>query len=166
MKQILNKEEGFTYIEALVSLLVSSLVLLLLFAGINQAKSIQTNIKTNASKSTSNLIEGNRQIEWHQFLNQLENYLEGTKNPQVASRAIYVKEWDEEKQRWLDITYQPPKSNPSKISRFKSNGNVTMLTSVHTRTFKKNGGWLHVEVLFHNNETYSGRIWIESWAEE
>lgn len=166
MKRNLNDEEGFTFIEALVSLLISSFVLLLLTTGIHQAHSIKSQLTAKSSRPTAESIVSQRQIEWHIFLNQLENYLTDSKNPQVASRAIRVEEWDEEKKDWLDVMYEPPKSNNSRISRFKNNGNVTMLTGVASRTFQKNGGWLLIEVTFQNNEHYQGRIWIDSWVND
>lgn len=166
MTHNLSKEEGFTFIEALVSLMVSSFVFLLLLGGIIQAQRIQTSVKSSATQASSDLIVGKRQIEWHQFINQLAYYLEGTKNPQVTSKLMIVDEWDEKNQKWVAVTYKPPESSLTKISQFKNNGNVTMLTGVRTRTFKKENAWLHVNVTFLNDETFSGRIWVESWAEE
>lgn len=164
MKYFLKNDEGFTLVEALVSLTVSTFVLLLLMTGIQQAFLLKANLVGNSSSYTSNNIVSNRQVEWHIFLNQLENYLRGSKNPQVVSRMILVEEWDEDEQEWFNVTYEPPESNISRISRFKKNGNMIMLTGVSHRTFKKEGGWLLIEVKFQNNEVFNGRVWVESWV--
>lgn len=166
MKWTLNNEEGFTLLETLLSLLISSLVILLLTGGILQVVAIRENVSNNAQESSrSHVITGDRQVEWHIFLNQLENYLQDSFEPQVVPHYIQVKEEEAGTKEQILVRYSQD-SNERNLSRKAANGNQRMLTGIKRIAFKRAGGWLTVEVTFINNDRYNGRIWLESWVEQ
>lgn len=167
MKLNLTKEAGFTLLEALIALMLSSIIILLLSASITQAGSIQQ-ILINDSEQNSNssdIVRGDRQVEWHLFLNQLENYLEGTKNPYVPGLYFTVEEWDEERDRYTTIRYER-RGALENFTRSKMGGTNRMLTGINTLKFEQQGGWLLLDFQFKNGEEYRGRIWVDSWTKE
>lgn len=168
MKFILSEQDGFTLIEALISLMLSSVIILLLSGGILQAGKVKEVIVADAQNDiyhTSDVV-GDRQIEWHLFLNQFENYLQGTINPRVVGSSITVSEWNEEVNRYTDVVYSRPESNQLNFARRNMGGHNRMLSRIGTLSFKQKLGWLQIEVRFLNGEEYQGRIWIESWVKE
>lgn len=167
MKPILKNEEGFTLLEALISLLISSFVILLLTGSLLNVVSIRDTMTRNAQMSDkSNIITGDRQVEWHIFLNQLENYLQGTYEPTVHKNDIQVKEIADNKGGFKESTYRIDGTNQTRFSRRTSNGYHRMLTDIEQLEFVQDGGWLNVAVIFLNGDIFSGRIWIESWVEK
>src|SRR5699024_7811643 len=108
-----------------------------------------------------------RQIEWHLFLNQLEHYLQGSSEPIVGKNYLEVREMDEENNHLVRVIYKRPDSGSKRtLLRYKNNGKIRLLTGIETIDFSKEGGWLTLNVKFRNNESYTGRIWVESWIEE
>lgn len=164
----LTKQDGFTFLEALISLVISSMVLLLVTSGIVQAKKLkETLILDSAPTTTQTTISADRQIEWHLFLNQLEVYLAETNNPKVSKNAVMVDEWDNESGRYDTISYLRPDSNRTVLIRRKNNGNHRLLTGIETIEFTlKNKATLILDVKFRNGESYTGRIWVDSWEEQ
>lgn len=167
MKLNLSNDDGFTLLEALISLMLTSVILLLLTAGITQADAMQEVLVNDSEEAfkESNKIRGDRQIEWHLFLIQLERYLEGTKEPYVKERYFTVKEWDEERNRYVTVRYER-RGTIENLTRSKLNGTNRMLTGIQELEFKQQGSWLLLDFQFKNGETYTGRIWVESWTEE
>lgn len=166
MKSILKNEAGFTLLEMLVSLLISSVIILFLVAGINQAHTIRSELIVSTNMINKETYVGHRQIEFHMFLNQLETLLEGTINPIVGDFEIFVDEWNEERENYEKVIYRSPKSNTSRIIRVKNFGNEPLLTGVLNKFFRRMGNWLFIDITFQNGETYSAKIWVASWGDE
>ncbi len=164
MKLNLKNEQGFTLIETLLSLLISSFVLLLLTGGILQTAAIRDTIASNAQTShRRDFITGDRQIEWHIFLNQLENYLQGTYDPQISNLEFYLKEKTSVDTGYRVVQYRRD-PNRLNFSRRTDNGNQRMLTGIKDLQFDGDNGWLILEVQFDNGDQFRNRIWVESWA--
>ncbi len=161
------RQAGFTLLEALIALLLSSLVLLLLASGILEASKIKEILvnDSQAEATQSHTVSGDRQLEWHLFLNQLETYLEGTKNPQVFKEQILLDEWEEETNRYV-VTRYDQRGSRNNFVRSKSNGYNRMLTGIQTVHLKKEEGWLLLDFTFRNGENYQGKVWVNSWTEE
>lgn len=167
MKLNLIKQGGFTLLEALVALMLSSMIILLLSSGIMQVNKISETLVNDSEQMAeeSNLIRGDRQIEWHLFLNQLETYLEGTINPRVHSDYFIVNEWEEEGNQYVTTRYER-RGALENFTRSKFGGNNRMLTGIQKLHFEKQEGWLHLNFKFRTGEEYLGRIWVDSWLEE
>lgn len=167
MKLNLIKQGGFTLLEALVALMLSSMIILLLSSGIVQANKIREVLANDSEHMVeeSSLIRGDRQIEWHLFLNQLETHLEGTINPRVHSHYFLVDEWEEERNQYVTTRYER-RGALENFTRSKFGGNNRMLTGIQEVHFEKQEGWLHLQFKFKMGEEYLGRIWVDSWMEE
>lgn len=170
MNMNFKNEAGFTLLEALISLMVTGSIMMLLLGGLLQMKTINSKIVDNSQKSTEspNRVEGDRQIEWHLFLNQLENDLKGTVNVKEYRTYFYAYSRDEDTNFLEKIEYRRPTSGESRRNfiRLKNNGNVRMLTGIEIPEFERDGNWLILNFSFRNGEAYTGRIWVESWKEE
>lgn len=168
MKSILNTEEGFTLLEALIALMLSSLIIVLLTGGILQTRKMNEVLISDAQnlEESSIKILNDRQIEFHLFLNQFEMYLQGSINPNVSKNFVEIQEWDEPSKKYERVRYHIPFTNTRNFTRVKNGGNHRMLTEMKTISLERNGGWLNVEVTFLNLEKYTGRIWVESWLEK
>lgn len=166
MKPNLKNEQGFTILETLISLFVSSFVIMLLTGGLLNVMSIRDTMVNNAQNSSrTNQISGDRQVEWHIFLNQLESYLQGSYDPEVLSNHIKVKEPKTTISKgYQDIFYRIDGSTYN-FSRRDSNGYHRMLTEIQKVDFTQEDEWLDAEVTFSNGQTFRGRIWVESWVE-
>lgn len=165
MKHISKDDDGFTLLETLISLLISTFVIMLLTGGLLNIVSIRDTMAKNAQTSNkSNIITGDRQVEWHIFLNQMENYLQDSYEPEVTGSNIYVKE------PLIDggvqnVIYRTD-ANSINFSRRLSSGYHRLLTGITKLHFTREGGWLIADVTFENGDTFSGRIWTASWIEE
>ena len=139
---------------------------MLLTGGLLNVVAIRDTLVNNAQISgNTNQIIGDRQVEWHIFLNQLENYLQGSYEPEVLNNQIHVKEEKLTEKGYQNIYYRID-GNTSNFSRRESNGYHRMLTDIQNIYFTcEENGWLDAEVLFANGQTFSGKIWIESWLE-
>lgn len=169
MNMNLKSESGFTLLEALLALMMTSVILLLLIGGLLQANIINQKIIMDAQpyQETKNTIAGDRQIEWHLFLTQLEDYLQDSFNPVANNGYLEVSEIDKKTNRLTQVVYRQPDSGSRRsIHQFKNNGNIRMLTGVEKPVFIVEDDWLILNFKFRNGEIYTGRIWIESWAEE
>lgn len=166
MKPNLKNEQGFTILETLISLFVSSFVIMLLTGGLLNVMSIRDTMVNNAQNSSrTNQISGDRQVEWHIFLNQLESYLQGSYDPEVLSNHIKVKVPKTTISKgYQDIFYRIDGSTYN-FSRRDSNGYHRMLTEIQKVDFTQEDEWLDAEVTFSNGQTFRGRIWVESWVE-
>lgn len=167
MRWILKSEQGFTLIETLISLFVSAFVLLLLTGGILQIVAVRDTLISNAQESRrANSITGDRQVEWHIFLNQLENYLQDTYEPVIGQNEFEVKEPTNTDRGNRVVFYRRDATNKTNFSRRTINGNHRMLTGVNNIAFNQSGGWLLIEVFFMNGDQYTGHIFIDSWIEK
>jgi len=167
MKSILNKEQGFTLLEALIALMLSSMIILLLSGGLLQMDKIREVIISDAQlvADASGTVEGDRQIEWHLFLNQLENHLEGSTPHNVQANEMNVEEWDEKTQKYINVRYGVAKTSNNNFIR-DNRGYNRILSGISNYTLTRQGGLLLLDFTFQNGENYKGRIWIDSWAEE
>lgn len=170
MDMNLRNESGFTLLEALIVLMMTSSIMLLLVGGLLQTTKINQKIIDDSQfmEETADTVTGDRQIEWHLFLNQLEFELQGSINPVVSRAVLSVDVIDKDTNNTVKIEYRQPYATGSRryIHRYKNNGNIRMLSGVEVPRFEKNGNWLILNFSFRNGEKYTGRIWIESWGEE
>lgn len=169
MRLNLQNEEGFTLIEALLSLVITSFILLLITSGIMQTQVIKDEIIADSVMINHHhdTVSGDRQIEWHIFLNQLEYYLQGSKNPQAKSDLFIVDEWDEEENKFKEVSYKRTNTNRRVLFRSESGGTQYMLVGAYRIKFKlEENGWLVVTNSFDGIKEYQGKIRVRSWIEE
>lgn len=162
-----NEEAGFTILEALIALMLSSVILLFLGTSLQQLNKINQLVIADAQFVTSEKLKvrGSRQVEWHMFLNQLEGYLQDTEFVAADSQSFRVNEYfgSEKPSR---VKYGCSRSGSLRFYRSKDNGHNIMLTDIKRYQLTVDGQWLILYFTFYNNEKYCGRIWVESWAEE
>lgn len=147
----IKKEKGFTLLEVLVALSISTLCFLLLSIGITQTRTIREQ------------VEEDKQIEWHLFLNQLEHYLEDSELVSVSRDSLTVKEPKKETGELETVSYVRPQTNRSVLIRRVNNGNQRLLSQVNWVRFSRSGEILEVEGYFQNGETYNARLRINNW---
>lgn len=157
-----NNESGFTLLEALIAVMLSSLIMLFLCTGIRQLSTINELIVMEAQTVPSSKlrIKGNRQVEWHIFLNQFERFLENTTFVRATARSLVVKENNTE------VEYRQARTGTRNFCRSKHNGYDAMLTEIKQFHIEVEGQWLLLHFTFQNNQEYKGRIWVESWGKE
>ena len=167
MKAVSNNKSGFTLLEAMVSLLITSLTLLLFTAGLKQASMMNRMIVKDSqeTETNTNRIIGKRQLEWHTFLNQFELSLEDSEFIEIQSNKLVVKEWDEKKNKKIQVMYHQTQSETKNFRRSKTNGNNTMLTDIKMFSLNKKQQYLILNVTFKNGENYRGRICIDNWVD-
>lgn len=146
----IKKEKGFTLLEVLVALSVSTLCFLLLSIGIMQTRTIREQ------------LENDKQIEWHLFLNQLEYYLQDSELVSVSRDNLTVKEPNKQTGKFETVSYVRPQTNRSVLIRRVNNGNQRLLSEVNWVRFSRNGETLEIEGYFQNGETYNAQIRIKN----
>lgn len=169
MAMSLKNESGFTLLEAMIALMITASILLLLMGSLLQADAINQAIISDAQydQETKSSVIGDRQIEWHLFLNQMEHYLQGSVDPVVGKNYLEVREIDEETNHLSQVVYKQPDSGSRKtLLQYKNNGKIRLLNDLEKVEFSKDGGWLTLNFKFKNKQFYTGRIWVESWIEE
>lgn len=162
-----SNESGFTLLEALIALMLSSVILLFLSAGLLQLTKFNELIVTGAQTMSirETRVKGNRQIEWHLFLNQLEGYLEDSHLVSSTIDTLVVEEESGGDQP-NTVKYGRAKTGQRNFFRSNKSGYNALLTDVRSFHLKVDDQWLILNFLFQNGEEYKGRIWIESWKEE
>ena len=168
MRQITNNEEGFTLLEALISLLISTFSLFLITTTLLQASTLKETLVADTLYPYHNrvTITSDRQIEWHIFLNQLEMYLENTINPRVYNRRLVVDELNDEYRVYSEVSYQMPSNSTRVFIRRLNNGYQPMLIGASEINLRREEeGWVVIENTFNGEDYYYGRIWVESWIE-
>lgn len=169
MKATLNtNESGFTLLESLISLMVSSIILLFLYSSITQLAQMNRLIieESQSVSSAKNKITTSRQIEWHLFLTQLEHYLKGTELIEINSKEIIVNEKDKKNHQTQRIRYGQARTGNQNFYRSKNNGYNELLTEILDYKISRLDYWLVLSFTFRNQEKYEGRIWVESWREK
>lgn len=164
-----QNEKGFTLVEALLSLFVTTAIIFFLSTGLIQSRVIKKELVTDSTSINQNAdtVSGERQIEWHLFLNQLEFYLENSRNPQAQSDLFLVEEWDEAVGEYNLVRYRRPSTNLRVLIRSKRGGNQYMLMGANRIRFElAENGWLIVTNSFDGVKEFEGRIWVKSWIEE
>lgn len=168
MKVNLNtNESGFTLLESLIALLVSSVILLFLHSTILQLRKMNELVIEDAQtvSSSASKVTGSRQIEWHLFLAQLEYYLEDTELLEYNSQELIVNEREKEENHLKRIVYGQALTGNQNFYRRNNNGYNEMLTDILSYQIKVLDDCLHLSFTFRNQEEYKGRIWVESWKE-
>lgn len=169
MRFIYQNEEGFTLIEALLSLVVTSFIVLFLTIGIMQTQVFKEKIISDSMMIShdQNIVSGDRQIEWHLFINQLEYFLQGSKNPVAQSDLLVVEEWDQDSKIFKITRYRRPRDTRRVLIRSKMDGTDYFLLGAHRVNFKlEDGGWLVVTNSFDGVKEYQGKIRVSSWIDE
>jgi len=148
IKKIIAKD-GFTLLEVLISLSVTSLCFLLLSISVIQIRALNDAVKTD------------KQAEWHLFLNQLEYYLIDSQFVSNSGTVLTVEELVEG--NFNTVQYQ---RSGTRFIRKLNGGNQPLLMNVHKVTIKDSEGSLLIEGIFEDGESYKARIWVSSWNEE
>lgn len=161
-------DSGFTLLESLLALMLSMTILLLLVSGILQLGKIHELVVSEAQtiSSSANRVFENRQIEWHIFLNQLENNLKNTKLISHSSNQIQVIEINKKNGKEQNIRYGQAYTGNKNFYRNNNNGYNEMLTGIQTFHLNVSADYLTLLFTFQNGEQYEGMLRIENWRED
>lgn len=136
-------ERGFTLLETMTALMVTSLTVLLISFAVRHFQSIDRfNFHSH-------------QLEWHIFLNQLEYDLEGTTFQSSSTQGLIVSRKTEDNIIVQDV-YRKSKG---KFVKDRTGGHEPMLMQVAVVHFQREGFGLRLTVTFSNEETYTA--WID-----
>lgn len=145
-----QNEDGFTLVEVLIAVSITSISVLLLSFFVDQSVRLKKE------------VESDRQIEWHLFLNQIEYDLKDSTLVNVGSERFVVERTNNdgiiEK-----VTYE--KYFRIFRRRVGDEGHQPMLTKIETIQLEKKDDQLWVTVLFQNGETYTARLHISKASE-
>lgn len=144
-----NNEQGFTLLEVLVSLSITSLCILLISSSVMHVRDIRQG------------IEEDYQIEWHIFLNQLEFYLQESDLVSVTRDRLEVISPEEETGRKREVRYE--RHFRMIRRRVGNDGHQPMLRGLEQFAFSKEENMLILYALFQNGEEYQTKIWIDNW---
>lgn len=167
MKSTLNtNESGFTLLESLVALMLSSIILLLLTATLSQLHQVKQQVIQEAQTlpTAESKIYGSRQIEWHLFLAQLENYLEGSRIVSHQSNEIIVLEKLNGQEQ--TVRYGLATSGNRNFYRRHNNGYNELLTNIKNIQISITENWMTILCTFQNDEQFEGRLWLNDWQAE
>lgn len=140
-----KNEQGFTLIDTLFALMVTSMTVLLVSVLVQSMSTVhEKNYERN-------------QLDWHIFLNQFEAYLEGTSFEQLSTTALVVNRFNPDKGVMEKDTYE--KNVTTFRRRVNSSGHQPMLMDVESLMFTEEGQGVQLDVTFTNKEHYSG--WID-----
>lgn len=140
-----RSECGFTLIEILVALSVTSLSVILFSAVFTQLITIR------------NQTHDDRQIEWHLFLNQLEYDMRENVLRDVVSNRIRMYEVKEGIVQGDIISYNLTSNKRYARSR-NSEGHQLMLMQIESMSLNRKEDQIQIRVTFQNGETFSGRM--------
>lgn len=135
--QCRKSTKGFTLLESLIALLLLSLICLLFFSVLRNAKSTIGQLETSEEKS------------WHIFLIQLENELENGQFEAVLPNKIILKT----KQNNHSLRIE---SKLGKIVKVENGGYQPMLTKVKEANFENKIDSIEMTILFENNQKFTG----------
>lgn len=161
-----TNEAGFILLESLLALMLSSVTLLVLTATVSQLQQMRDLIIQDAQTvpTAKSIIYGSRQVEWHLFLTQLENYLQGTKLQRYNSYEITVSEIIDGKEQ--NVRYGQALSGNLNFYRRNNNGYNELLTNITKMQLDVSGDCFNLACEFQNGEHYEGSIWINGWQEK
>lgn len=143
-----RNDQGFTLVEILIALSVTSLTVLLFSAVLTQLVTLRS--QTN----------DDRQIEWHLFLNQLEYDMKDTVLRDVVSNRIRMWEvHDGIVQR--DFVSYNLNTNKRYVRTRNNAGQQLMLMKIESMSLNRTGSKIEIRVTFQNGERYSGRIKVK-----
>lgn len=149
-KNMYRNEEGFTLIEALLALFVTSIIFLLMASGIFQGRQLQP------------LVEDHSQLEWHLFLNQFEAYLKDSEFVRLTRRKLQTKEKTSTSKRPVAISYQ---QNNQAFIRTKASGAgyQPLLLNVKHINFSRQQDQIEITVEFLDHSKRTGKLFIKEW---
>lgn len=149
-KMKLKNNHGFTLFESLLALLVNTLILLLLGLTFQTLQGFQKNIHQD------------KNIEWHLFLNQVEN---DVSNKKLSLRTKQQLDFIEDKTE-SKIKYEWKKNEI--IRKKNDSGYVPMLTKIREVTYQDsvNKTAVDMEIHFSNGQILKGMIPIEKKEEK
>lgn len=141
-------DRGFSLIEVLLALSVSTLTILLFSAILTQLVTVR------------NQTNDDRQIEWHLFLNQLEHDIEDNVLRDVANNRIRM--W-EVKEGVVQRDFIGYNLNSSKnVVRTRNGlGQQLMLMHIDSLSINRMGNKIELMVTFQNGESFSGRVKVQ-----
>lgn len=139
-----NNQKGFTLVESLMALVVNALVLLLV-----------TGLFQTLYHVSRYFDIKEKNIEWHVFLNQVENDLEDKEILSVQRNEVQLKVLQSKEK----VTYKPWGAT---LRRYRNEtGYVPMLTKTKNTTFSKNANGFSIQTDFVNGQTMRGAIALE-----
>lgn len=145
-----QNEDGFTLLEVLLAVSVTSISVLLLSFFVDQSVRLEQE------------VESDRQIEWHLFLNQVEYDLKESTLVDFGAEGFVVKrpkiDGTIEK-----VTYE--RYFRLFRRRVGGEGHQPILTQIETFQLEKTDDQLWLTVLFQNGETYTARLRISEMTE-
>ena len=140
----LDKEEGFTLLEVLLTLSIISLCVLLFSMAITQIRTVRASIKDD------------RQIEWHLFLNSMEYDLIGSEFIEVTNTNLSVSKYNDQTKRTETVNYR---IRNGEIARRVSGGNEPILLHLSKAEYEKQSmNRVRLKVTFNNGEDYTAYI--------
>lgn len=145
-----QNEAGFTLLEVLLAVSVTSISVLLLSFFVDQSVRLKQEVKSD------------RQIEWHLFLNQVEYDLKESTLVNVGTEGFVVKRPNDDGIN-EKITYE--RYYRLFRRRVGDEGHQPILTQIETIQLEKTDDQLWVTVLFQNGETYTARLRISEMSE-
>ena len=151
MKKI-KADEGFSLLEVIIALsILSSCVLLFSFA-LSQVQTVRKAVRDD------------RQIEWHLFINQLQNELHDSREVTTGKDKLTFEKVSEKNGKWESITYE----RYYKIIRRQvdSTGHQPMLLDVSRVAFSSTGSRLLIDVTFYNGERYNAEIKVDKQGQD
>ncbi|WP_084172129.1 competence type IV pilus minor pilin ComGF [Atopococcus tabaci] len=138
-------EKGFTLLEAMVALLVTTLTLTLMSYAVRHVQTL------------SRMELHDRQLEWHLFLNQMEYDLKETAFVENSGQAFIFNKYNPEKRKEERIRYE---KYMTMIRRtVDGSGHQPMLTQVSDVRFERTEKGLETTVTFQNGITYTA--WVD-----
>lgn len=140
-----RNEQGFTLLELLVTLSVTSISVLLFSAALTQLSAVR------------NRTNDDRQIEWHLFLNQLEYDMKDNVLRDVVSNRIRMWEVVDGEVQNNTIAYNL-NSNNRYVRTRNGAGQQLMLMKIERLSLSRTGDQIQIRVVFQNGERYSARI--------
>lgn len=139
---------GFTLLEALVATFILLLTLALFSFGMQNYHALKR--QTNQD----------RQIEWHLFLNQMEQEIKEAVCIEVKEEKVTF-QYNKEIEQSGYFYYERYQQMIRRRTTNGSGGHLPMLLKVDLLTFRKEAAFLEISVSFTNQERYTGKIPIK-----
>jgi competence protein ComGF len=155
-------EKGFTLLETLFALFVTSLTVLLLSQAATSAQQISAAYQSHA------------QLDWHIFLNQIEYDFEKSKNFKIDkkfnnNRIIYDR-WYEEEKRYKTNSIEFYTNNGESMLRQRVNnkGHQPILMNVNSFhvSFEEDIEEIIIKITFESGESYEAYLTTQATFEE
>lgn len=139
-----NKEEGFTLLEVLLTLSIMSICVFFFSLALTQFKTVRASVKDD------------RQIEWHLFLNSMENDMKESELRQMTQTSLSVYTVDEKTNKRVSVTYR---LSGDEMIRSVTGGYEPILINVSKAQFDKlTDQRVRLNVTFYNGEEFTANI--------